>query len=124
MQRLTTQGMEPCRIIAIVPARMGSSRFWGKPLAPLLGRPMIEHVVRRVAMCDQLSAVYVATCDTEIRDAVEQFGGKVIMTSRAHERASDRVAEATEQVPADIIVMVQGDEPMIVPEMIVAAVTP
>jgi 3-deoxy-manno-octulosonate cytidylyltransferase (CMP-KDO synthetase) len=112
------------RIVAIVPARMGSSRFPGKPLAQLLGRPMIEHVVRRVAMCDRLAAVHVATCDPEIRDAVEGFGGSVIMTSYAHERASDRVAEAAEQLEADIVVMVQGDEPMIVPNMIVAAVTP
>ena len=85
---------------------------------------MIEHVVRRVAMCDRLAAVHVATCDLEIRDAVEGFGGSVIMTSPAHERASDRVAEAAEQVQADIVVMVQGDEPMIVPDMIVTAVTP
>jgi 3-deoxy-manno-octulosonate cytidylyltransferase (CMP-KDO synthetase) len=109
---------------------MGSSRFPGKPLAPLLGRPMIEHVVRRAAMCERLDAVYVATCDEEIRAVVEAFGGKVVLTSAAHERASDRVAEATERVEAterfkaDIIVMIQGDEPMVTPDMIVAAVAP
>ena len=112
------------RVIAVIPARMGSSRFPGKPLASLLGRPMIEHVVRRVAMCDALDAVHVATCDDEIRDVVESFGGNVIMTSSAHERASDRVAEAAEQLQADVVVMVQGDEPMIVPEMLMAAVAP
>jgi len=112
------------RIVAVVPARMGSSRFPGKPLAPLLGRPLIEHVVRRASMCDQLAAVYVATCDEEIRAAVEGFGGTAVMTSAAHERASDRVAEAAERVEADIVVMIQGDEPMVTPGMIVAAVAP
>jgi 3-deoxy-manno-octulosonate cytidylyltransferase (CMP-KDO synthetase) len=121
------------RTIAMIPARMGSSRFPGKPLATLLGRPMLEHVVRRAAMCTTLDAVYVATCDDEIRTAVQQFGGQVIMTSPEHERASDRVAEAVEILeadrnassqPAEIVVMIQGDEPMITPEMIEAAVTP
>jgi len=112
------------RLVAIIPARMGSSRFPGKPLAPLLGRPMIEHVLRRAEMCTQLSAVYVATCDEEIKNVVERLGGRVIMTSPKHERASDRVAEAAEQVEADIVVMIQGDEPMITPAMITAAVTP
>lgn len=112
------------RIVAVIPARMGSSRFPGKPLAPLLGRPMIEHVRRRATMCDLLDAVYVATCDDAIRALVEGFGGSVIMTSAAHERASDRVAEAAGHFEADIVVMIQGDEPMITPDMIEAAVTP
>ncbi|HEX6624890.1 MAG TPA: 3-deoxy-manno-octulosonate cytidylyltransferase [Pyrinomonadaceae bacterium] len=112
------------RVVAIIPARMGSSRFPGKPLAPLHGRPMIEHVVRRAVMCERLDAVYVATCDDEIRTAVEAWGGAVLMTSPAHERASDRVAEAAEHVEADIVVMIQGDEPMCTPDMIDAAVAP
>jgi 3-deoxy-manno-octulosonate cytidylyltransferase (CMP-KDO synthetase) len=112
------------RLVAIIPARMGSSRFPGKPLAQLLGRPMIEHVLRRAELCTQLKAVYVATCDEEIRRVVEGLGGRVIMTSPTHERASDRVAEAVEQVEADIVVMIQGDEPMTTPAMIAAAVTP
>ncbi|HKN84419.1 MAG TPA: 3-deoxy-manno-octulosonate cytidylyltransferase [Pyrinomonadaceae bacterium] len=112
------------RLVAIIPARMGSSRFPGKPLAQLLGRPMIEHVLRRAEMCTQLKAVYVATCDEQIRKVVEGLGGRVIMTSPTHERASDRVAEAAEQVEADIVVMIQGDEPMITPAMIAAAVMP
>src|SRR6266480_2929451 len=111
-------------IVAVIPARMGSSRFPGKPLAPLLGRPMIEHVVRRAEMCEQLDAVYVATCDEEIREVVEGFGGGVIMTSPRHERAGDRVAEAAEHLEGEIIVMIQGDEPMITPDMIEAAVAP
>jgi 3-deoxy-manno-octulosonate cytidylyltransferase (CMP-KDO synthetase) len=118
------------RIVAVIPARMGSSRFPGKPFASLLGRPMIEHVVCRAEMCDLLDAVYVATCDAEIRSVVEGLGGAVIMTSAAHERASDRVAEAVEvfeaagHLHADIVVMIQGDEPMITPNMIEAAVAP
>jgi 3-deoxy-manno-octulosonate cytidylyltransferase (CMP-KDO synthetase) len=115
---------EKVRIVAMIPARMNSSRFPGKPLAPLLGRPMLEHVLRRAAMCEQLEAIYVATCDEEIRDAVERIGGDVLMTSAAHERASDRIAEAAERVEADIVVMVQGDEPMITPRMIASAVAP
>lgn len=118
------------RIIAIIPARMGSSRFPGKPLAPLLGRSMIEHVFRRTSMCEALDAVYIATCDQEIRAVVEGFGGEAIMTSSSHERASDRVAEAVDLIEAagaptsDIVVMIQGDEPMITAGMIEAAVAP
>ena len=111
-------------IVAVIPARMGSSRFPGKPLAPMLGLPMIEHVYRRTAMCPLLQAVYVATCDSEIYDAVEGFGGQAIMTSSVHQRASDRVAEAAQGLAAQIIVMVQGDEPMTVPIMIEQAVVP
>jgi 3-deoxy-manno-octulosonate cytidylyltransferase (CMP-KDO synthetase) len=112
------------RIVTIIPARLGSSRFPGKPLAPLLGRPMLEHVWRRASMCTEISETYVATCDHEIREGAERFGGQVIMTSPLHERASDRVAEAAEQVNADIVVMVQGDEPMITPGMISTALAP
>jgi 3-deoxy-manno-octulosonate cytidylyltransferase (CMP-KDO synthetase) len=112
------------RIVAMIPARMGSSRFPGKPLAPLLGRPMIEHVVRRAEMCDFLDEVYVATCDEVIRDAAEAFGAAVLMTSAAHERASDRVAEASATIEAEIVVMIQGDEPMITPGMIASAIAP
>jgi 3-deoxy-manno-octulosonate cytidylyltransferase (CMP-KDO synthetase) len=112
------------RVVAVVPARMGSSRFPGKPLAPILGRPMVEHVMRRAAMCELLDAVYVATCDEEVRASVERFGGEVIMTSAAHERASDRVAEAAERFEAEVVVMIQGDEPLVTPRMIAAAVAP
>ncbi|PYS15203.1 MAG: 3-deoxy-manno-octulosonate cytidylyltransferase [Acidobacteria bacterium] len=110
--------------VCIIPARMGSTRFPGKPLAPICGRPMIEHVYRRCRLNRSLDATYVATCDREIAQATEAFGGGVIMTSSSHERASDRVAEAAERTNADVIVMVQGDEPMIHPEMIDRAVDP
>jgi 3-deoxy-manno-octulosonate cytidylyltransferase (CMP-KDO synthetase) len=85
---------------------------------------MIEHVYARAALCASLDAVYVATCDEEIRAVVEGFGGTVIMTSAAHERASDRVAEAARSFEADIVVMIQGDEPLVTPEMIAAAIAP
>ena len=81
-------------IISIIPARMGSSRFPGKPMADILGMPMIGHVYKRVKMSRALSEVYVATCDQEIYDYIESIGGKAIMTSNCHERCSDRCAEA------------------------------
>jgi len=112
------------RIVAVIPARMGSRRFPGKPLAPILGRPMVEHVYRRAAMCARLAAVYVATCDQEIATAVEAFGGRVVMTSPAHERASDRAAEAAESFDSDVVMMIQGDEPLVTPPMIDAALGP
>jgi 3-deoxy-manno-octulosonate cytidylyltransferase (CMP-KDO synthetase) len=119
-----TNRQKQLKIIAVIPARMNSSRFPGKPLALIGGLPMVEHVRRRASMCERLDAVYVATCDAEIKAAVERFGGEVIMTSPLHERASDRVAEAAENMDADIIVMIQGDEPMITPQMIDAALSP
>jgi 3-deoxy-manno-octulosonate cytidylyltransferase (CMP-KDO synthetase) len=112
------------KVVGVIPARMGSSRFPGKPLAPILGIPMVEHVRRRVAMCENLDGVYVATCDQEIYDAIESFGGEAVMTSTVHQRASDRVAEVAESMEADIFVLVQGDEPMTLPEMIDRAVAP
>ena len=89
------------RIIAIIPARMGSTRFPGKPLAPILGRPMIEHVYKRTALSPVLDGVYMATCDEEIIKTTEAFGGHAIMTADTHERASDRTAEAVAGLDAD-----------------------
>jgi len=117
-------------IISIIPARMGSSRFPGKPMADILGMPMIGHVYKRVKMSKLLSEVYVATCDKEIYDYIESIGGKAVMTSDCHERCSDRCAEAMlkierdEDLKVDIMVMVQGDEPLTFPEMIDEAVQP
>jgi 3-deoxy-manno-octulosonate cytidylyltransferase (CMP-KDO synthetase) len=104
--------------VAIIPARMGSSRFPGKPLIHILGLPMIEHVRRRVLLCPGLTEVVVATCDEEIRGVVEQYGGKVIMTSSAHERCTDRIEEAAKQLSCDLVVNVQGDEPALLPEVV------
>jgi 3-deoxy-manno-octulosonate cytidylyltransferase (CMP-KDO synthetase) len=117
-------------ILALIPARMGSSRFPGKPMAKILGKPMIGHVYDRVSKCSLLVKTVVATCDQEILDYVESIGGQAVMTSDKHERASDRCAEALryieeqDNVQYDIIVMVQGDEPMTHPNMITEAVTP
>jgi 3-deoxy-manno-octulosonate cytidylyltransferase (CMP-KDO synthetase) len=117
-------------IIAIIPARMASSRFPGKPMAKILGIPMIEHVYRRVKMSKLLNEVYVATCDEIIFKHIESIGGKAIMTSDKHERCSDRCAEAMLKIEeqtgqkVDIMVMVQGDEPLVNPEMIEEAVKP
>ena len=113
------------KTIAVIPARMGSSRFPGKPIAQILGRSMIEHIYKRVAMSKSLDATYIATCDEEIRQVAASFGAPVIMTADTHERASDRVAEAITHIPdAELIVMVQGDEPMTHPNMIDTAVAP
>ncbi len=117
-------------IVSIIPARMGSSRFPGKPMADILGMPMIGHVYKRVKMSKLLNEVYVATCDEEIYNYVESIGGKAVMTSDCHERCSDRCAEAmliieqNENKKIDIMVMVQGDEPLTFPEMIDEAVHP
>jgi 3-deoxy-manno-octulosonate cytidylyltransferase (CMP-KDO synthetase) len=117
-------------ILAIIPARMGSSRFPGKPMAKILGKPMIGHVYERVTQCDLLTKTVVATCDEEIADYIKSIGGEAVMTSDQHERASDRCAEALgylenqDGVQYDIIVMVQGDEPMTHPDMITEAVQP
>lgn len=117
-------------IISIIPARMGSSRFPGKPMKDILGMPMIGHVYKRVKMSQMLSEVYVATCDAEIYEYIESIGGKAVMTSNCHERCSDRCAEAMLKIEkesgkkCDIMVMVQGDEPLTFPQMIDEAVSP
>ena len=109
---------------------MGSTRFPGKPLAPILGMPMIGHVYERVRRCNLLSETVVCTCDQEIFRYIESLGGKAVMTSNQHERASDRCAEAlitleeSQNELYDIVVMVQGDEPMTHPDMISEAVQP
>jgi 3-deoxy-manno-octulosonate cytidylyltransferase (CMP-KDO synthetase) len=112
------------KIIAIIPARMASTRFPGKPIVNICGKPMIEHVWRRVKMNKSLDEVVIATCDDEIKECAESFGAKVIMTSYKHERCTDRIAEAMNSIEADIIVNVQGDEPLIVPQMIDALIAP
>jgi 3-deoxy-manno-octulosonate cytidylyltransferase (CMP-KDO synthetase) len=117
-------------IIALIPARMGSSRFPGKPMAKINGKPMIGHVYERVSQSPLLQQTVVATCDTEIYDYIKSIGGNAVMTSDTHERASDRCAEALEKleqtnnIKYDIIVMVQGDEPMTHPNMINESVEP
>ena len=114
--------------IAIIPARMASSRFPGKPMALIHGIPMIGHCFYRSKMSSCLDGVYIATCDEEIREYAESIDAPCIMTADTHERASDRIAEAMlkieeeTQIQHNIVVLVQGDEPMLHPEMIDATV--
>jgi len=117
-------------IIGIIPARMASTRFPGKPMALINGIPMIGHVYFRSKTSKCLDEVYVATCDAEIYDYIISIGGQAVMTADTHERATDRTAECLLKVEkkmkrkADIVVMIQGDEPMIYPDMIDEAVLP
>lgn len=117
-------------IIGIIPARMASSRFPGKPLAKINGTPMVGHVYLRSRKSRILNDVYVATCDQEVMEYIQSIGGKAVMTSDKHERASERASEAMLLIEretgrrVDIVVMIQGDEPMLEPEMIDEAVEP
>ena len=97
---------------------MKSSRFPGKPLIKLNGKSMIEHVWSKTKLCKELNEVFIATCDEEIKEEAEKFGAKVIMTSKNHEMCMSRIVEAALKEPSDITVTVQGDEPLIKPEMI------
>lgn len=117
-------------LLALIPARMGSSRFPGKPMERINGKPMIGHVYHKVTRCNILSKTVVATCDEEIFDYIQSIDGNAVMTGDYHDRASDRCAEAlkllekSDGIKYDIIVMVQGDEPMVHPDMIKQAVEP
>ncbi|MFH2047094.1 MAG: 3-deoxy-manno-octulosonate cytidylyltransferase [Pseudomonadota bacterium] len=117
-------------ITAIIPARLAASRFPNKPMAPILGMPMIGHVYFRAKMCSHLDDVWVATCDEEIFNYINFIGGKAVMTADSHQRASDRAAEAIvnieqkENVAVDYVAMIQGDEPMLMPGMINDLINP
>lgn len=102
-------------VVAIIPARLPSKRLPRKPLANLAGRPLIEHVWRRVRRCKFLHGVFVATDSEEIAEVVTGFGGVPIMTSSKHPSGTDRVAEALEEIGAWGAINVQGDEPFISP---------
>lgn len=109
---------------AIIPARYASTRFPGKPLARIKGLPMIQHVCHQVSKAKTVDRVIVATDDQRIVDAVKAFGGTAMMTRSDHPTGTDRLAEVAEQVDAELIVNVQGDEPLINPKMIDQAVQP
>ena len=108
--------------IAVIPARYRSSRFPGKPLADIAGRPMVEHVYRHAQAACSLAAVFVATDDVRIRDAVRAFGGEVRMTAAGHGSGTERLAEAVRDLHCGIVVNVQGDEPLVEPAAIDLAV--
>ena len=112
------------KVLALIPARLASTRFPNKPLVQILEKSMLQHIVERVQLCKEIDQVAVATCDQEIIDHIQGLGHQAIMTSDRHERASDRCAEAVSKIEVahktnyDIVVMVQGDEPMTDPRML------
>lgn len=106
------------KVIGVIPARFGSSRFPGKPLALIQNKPMIQHVFERASQSKCLDMVVVATDHEDIKEAVEGFGGNVVLTRKDHETGSDRMAEVTSKIEGDIFVNIQGDEPLISPELI------
>lgn len=106
---------EQIRIVAVIPARMASRRFPRKILFDLHGLPMVEHVRRRALLVEGLADLYVATCDDEIADVIKGFGGKVLMTSKDHHNGTTRVAEAIEEIDCSHVVLLQGDEPLLLP---------
>ena len=112
------------RAIGIIPARYGSSRLPGKPLAVIAGKPLVCHVLERAEQASRLEQVVVATDDHRIREAVEEHGGTVVMTSPDHVSGTDRVAEAARGLEGEIIVNIQGDEPFISPQVIDQLVEP
>lgn len=106
------------RAVGIIPARYGSVRFPGKVLVPVGGTPLVVRVLEQVRRADCLDAVYVATDDPRVRAAVEAAGGQAVMTRPDHPSGTDRVAEAAAAVDADIVVNVQGDEPLVAPDLV------
>ncbi|RBW68908.1 3-deoxy-manno-octulosonate cytidylyltransferase [Bacillus taeanensis] len=110
------------KVIGVIPARYGSTRFPGKPLALINGKPMVQRVYEQVIKSKELDKVVVATDHEDIKKVVEEFGGNVVMTKTDHETGSDRMAEVTTKVDGDFYVNIQGDEPLIRPELIDALV--
>lgn len=108
--------MKPIKVVAVIPARYGSSRLPGKPLADLLGKPMIQHVHERVQKVPGIDEIVVATDDPRIVSAVQAFGGRALLTDPNHPSGTDRLVEVMTQVPADLYLNVQGDEPLVDPD--------
>lgn len=111
-------------VAAFIPARWGSTRLGGKPLADLNGKPMVQWVYERAKEARLVNEVSVATDDERILNAVRSFGGRVVMTSPLHRSGTDRIAEAAKATKANIVVNIQGDEPLIDPASIDAAIRP
>lgn len=110
-------------VICVIPARMASARFPGKPLKTLLGLPLLMHVYQRCALCERLDQIIIATCDEEIRAAADSHGAQTVMTAHTHPGCSDRTEEAIAiAVPHiaddDLVLMVQGDEVLVSPQML------
>lgn len=102
-------------VIGVVPARWGSLRFPGKPLAPILGKPMLQRVYEGVTACRLIDQILIATDDERIATAAESFGARAVMTSRDHRSGTERVAEAVSNVAGSVVVNIQGDEPLLQP---------
>lgn len=119
--------MQKINAVVLIPARLGATRLPNKPLVDIVGKPMIEHVLRR-GMASGLGPVYVATPDLEIKAVVEAAGGKAVMTSNQHQTGSDRVFEALHKIDPDkqfdVIVNLQGDLPLIKPENLKKVIEP
>ncbi|MCX6621705.1 MAG: 3-deoxy-manno-octulosonate cytidylyltransferase, partial [Acidobacteria bacterium] len=113
----------PQRILGVIPARFASTRFPGKALALIAGKPMLQHVFERACQAKHLTAVIIATDNEEIQSAALRFGAQVRMTRSDHSSGTDRVAEVASADPAEFVVNIQGDEPLIDPAAIDAAVT-
>jgi 3-deoxy-manno-octulosonate cytidylyltransferase (CMP-KDO synthetase) len=120
----TTVDSRPLQTVAIIPARFASTRFPGKALAEIDGRPMIEHVYRRATQSRLVSRVIIATDDLRIATAVSRFGGEVRLTRANHPSGTDRIAEVAASLDCDVVVGVQGDEPLIDPRAIDEAIGP
>ncbi|MBI5328680.1 MAG: 3-deoxy-manno-octulosonate cytidylyltransferase [Deltaproteobacteria bacterium] len=112
------------KVIAIIPARYASTRLNGKPILDIGGKPMVQWVYERARKASLVNDVIIATDDKRIFDAVNGFGGNVVMTSVSHKSGTDRLAEVAANLKCDIVVNVQGDEPLIAPEMIDEAIKP
>ena len=106
------------KIIGIIPARYSATRLPGKPLADICGKPLIQYVYEQARKSGLLEDVIVATDDERIWEAVEEFGGKAVMTSPTHPSGTDRCAEVARQIDCDFVINIQGDEPLIPPEVI------
>ena len=112
------------KILAVIPARWASTRFPGKPIADILGKPMVQWVSEQAQKANLITEVVIATDDKRIYDVVLDFGGKAVMTSPSHQSGTDRVAEAVRNLECDIVVNVQGDEPLIPSENIDRVIKP
>jgi len=112
------------KVLAVIPARWASTRFPGKPIADILGKPMVQWVFEQVQKSNLVNDVVVATDDKRIYDVVCEFGGNAVMTFPSHQSGTDRVAEIAEKNDYDIVVNIQGDEPLIPPENIDLVIKP
>lgn len=112
------------KVIGVIPARFGSTRFEGKPLVEICGKSMIQRVYEQTQKARLIDEVYIAADDDRIKNEAESFGAKVIMTSKEHTCGTDRIAEAIQNIEGEIILNVQGDEPLIEPEALDAVIKP